>query len=143
MYILTFISNTAQQIFSINSFINSLLVSVNSSFYSISHFYGLSFFVILVNSSIFSNYFIINLLQQLQNPKNNFRLITLSRSCQSIITQTFFRFMLIYLNLIINPIKSIFFIQNLYFLIATGISSLYNLFKTHLIYSLYFSLLLE
>ena len=53
---------------------------------------------------------------------------------------TFFRSMLIFLSLIINSIKLVFLIKNLYFLIATSICSSYSLFKTHLIYSLYSSL---
>ena len=45
-----------------SSLVNSSLISINNSFYFIPHFYSLSFFIILVNSSIFSDYFTINLL---------------------------------------------------------------------------------
>ena len=51
--------------------------------------------------------------------------------------------MLIFLSLIINPTKLVFLVKNLYFLITTSIYSSYSLFKTHLIYSLYSSLLIK
>ena len=55
--VLTLISSFTWQIFSISSFINSSLISANSSFCSVPYFYSLLFFIILVNSSIFcSNY---------------------------------------------------------------------------------------
>jgi len=44
----------------------------------------------------------------------------------------FFRSMLIFPSLIINSIKLVFLIKNLYFLIATSICSFCSLFKTHL-----------
>ena len=82
------------------------------------------------------NHCAINLLQQLQNPKNNLNYITFSSSYQLTIALTFFRSILILPSLIINPIKSVFFIKNSHFLIATGICFSYSLFKTHLTCSL-------
>jgi len=51
--------------------------------------------------------------------------------------------MLIFPSLIINLIKLVFLVKNLYFLIATSIFSSYSLFKTHLIYSSYSFLLIK
>ena len=82
------------------------------------------------------NYYTMNLLQQLQNPRNNFNYVMFSGFCQLTIALTFFRSMLILPSLIINLIKLVFLIKNLYFLIATSICSSYSLFKTYLTYFL-------
>ena len=55
----------------------------------------------------------------------------------------FFGSILICLSLIINFIKSVFLVWNLYFLITIGISFLYSFFKTHFICSLYSCLLFK
>ena len=90
---------------------------------------------------MFFNYCVINLLQQLQNPRNDFNYITFSSSYQLTIASIFFRSMLIFPSLIMNPTKLVFFIKNSHFLIATSIYSSYSLLKTYLTYSLYSSLL--
>ena len=86
------------------------------------------------------NHYTINLLQQLQNPRNDLNYITFSGSCQLTIASTFFRPMLIFPSSIINPTKLVFTVKNLYFLIATSIYSFCGLFKTYLTYSLCSSL---
>ena len=92
---------------------------------------------------MFFNHYVISLLQQLQNPRNNLNCVTFSSSYQLTIASTFFRSMLIFPSLIINPIKSVFLVKNSHFLIATGIYSSYSLFKTHLTCSLYSSSLIK
>ena len=143
MFISITISNSSQQILKIGSQVNNSLSSLNNFFYLLSQIYSSSFFISLINSLIFFNYCAINLLQQLQNPKNNLNYIMFSSSYQLTITLTFFRSILIYFSLIINLIKLVFLIKNLHFLIATSIYFSYSLFKTHLIYSLYSSLLIK
>jgi len=51
--------------------------------------------------------------------------------------------MLIFPSLILDLIKSVFLLKNLYFLITTSTYSSYSLFKTHLTYSLYSSLFIK
>ena len=92
---------------------------------------------------MFFNYYIINLLQQLQNPKNDLNCVTFSSFCQLTIALTFFRSMLIFPSLIINPIKSVFLIKNSHFLITTSIYSSCSLFKTYLTCSPYSFLLIK
>ena len=89
------------------------------------------------------NHCTINLLQQLQNPRNDLNCIIFSGSCQFTIASTFFRSILIFPSLIINPIKSVFLVKNSHFLIAISICSFYSLFKTHLTCSPCSSLLIK
>ena len=91
----TTVSSPSQQILRIRSQVNKFLSSLNSSFYLFPYIYISSFFISLINSSIFFNYYIINLQQQLQNPRNDLNYITFSGSCQLTIASTFFRSILI------------------------------------------------
>ena len=131
----TTMSNFSQQILRISSQVNNSLNSLNNFFYSIPYTYGFSFFISLINGLIIFNHYAINLLQQLQNPRNNLNCIMFSSSCQLTIASTFFRSILILPSLIINSIKLVFLIKNSHFLIATSIYSSCSLFKNYLMYS--------
>ena len=100
-------------------------------------------FISLINGLMLFNYYAINLLQQLQNPRNDFNCVIFSNFCQLTIAFTFFESILIFPSLIINPTKLVFLVKNSHFLIATSIFSSYSLFKTYLIYSPYPSLFIE
>ena len=121
MSISTIISNLSWQILRIRSQVNNSLSSLNNFFYLLPYVYSSSFFISLIKGLIFFNYYIINLQQQLQTPKNDLNCVTFSNSCQLTIALTFFRSILILPNLIINPTKLVFLVKNLYFLIATSI----------------------
>ena len=80
----TFISITVSsfswQILRIRSQVNNSLSSLNNFFYLLPYTYSSSFFISLINSLILFNHCAINLLQQLQNPRNDLNCVTFSSS---------------------------------------------------------------